>query len=316
MPLLTSRVGAPTGAAGPIAPPGLNASANMLVAMAAFGGMGTFIRLAAEHMPVLEVVFFRNFFAVLLLAPLVLRKGIDFLRTRRLKLHLTRNLIGAVGMAAGFTGVTLIPLAQSQALGFTAPLFTTLGALLFLGERVRIHRLSALAAGFVGVLIVLEPATLFSASALSVGSLLVILSSALIGVSALIMKSLTKSDSPEAISLWMVLLQTPISLVAAVVVWQTPSLTALFWALCVASCGTIGHVFWSRACAQAEMTRLQPFEFLKLPISATLGFLIFDQIPGGSVWLGGAVIFLATAYIAHRERQLGKTRLAPKRAVE
>ncbi len=274
----------------------------MSTAMVFFTSMGIFIRLASENLHVLEVVFFRNFLAVVLMAPWIMGYGFSALKTDKYSLYSLRAVINLVAMAAGFAAITMIPLAEATALGFTAPLFATIGAVLVLGEVIRARRVAALAAGFVGMLLVLRPGM----EAMSIGALLALGNAFGIAITALVVKKLTATERPEAIVLWMVLLQSPLSLVPALFVWTWPDPMTWLWLFCLAGAGTAGHVCWTRACGLAEITQLQPLEFIKLPLIAVVGYLLFGEEPTVWVWLGGAVIFCSTAYISHREALLAR----------
>ena len=283
-------------------PATLRATLLMSTAMVFFTSMGLFIRLSSETLHVLEVVFFRNFLAVVLMAPWIMRQGLGALRTEKYGLYGLRAAINLVAMAAGFAAITMIPLAEATALGFTAPLFATIGAVLVLGEVIRARRVAALAAGFVGMLIVLRPGM----EAITPGALLALGNAVGISITALVVKKLTATERPEAIVLWMVLLQSPLSLVPALFYWTWPDPMTWLWLFCLAGAGTLGHMCWTRACGLAEITQLQPLEFIKLPLIAVMGFLLFGEEPTIWVWLGGAVIFCSTAYISHREAVLAR----------
>ena len=279
----------------------------MLAAMAFFTSMSVFIRLSAQEVDSFVVVFFRNFLAVVLLAPWLARVGWNGLRVQRWGLVVSRSLFNVAGMAAGFTAITLIPLAQATALGFTAPLWTTLGAVLILGEVIRARRIAALVVGFIGVIVVLRPGF----ETLSTGALLALINAFLLAITTLIVKRLTDTERPEAIVAWMVILQSPLSLIPAAFVWTWPSPITWVWLFCLAGAGTIGHVCWTRAVQLAEVSQLQPLEFTKLPLVALLGFLIFAEIPTVWTWFGGAVIFASTFYISYREAKLARGRAKP-----
>ena len=276
----------------------------MLLAMVFFTSMGIFIRLSAEQLHSLSVVFFRNSLALLLMVPWILRRGVRVMYTKRLGLYSWRATINVIGMAAGFTAITMIPLAEATALGFTAPLWATIGAVLVLGEVIRARRITALACGFLGMLIVLRPGL----NEISVGSLLALSNAFLVAMTALIVKRLTATERPDAIVTWMVLMQTPLSLIPALFVWQWPTTETWLWLWCLAGAGTLGHLCWTRAYALAEVTQLQPMEFIKLPIIALFAYLIFNEVPTLWTWLGGIVIFGSTAYITHREARLARQR--------
>ena len=280
----------------------------MLLAMCLFVSMGVFIRLAAAEMHILQVVFFRNFFALILLSPLILSSGIGLLRTKNMPLYWLRSILNIAGMAAGFTALTLIPLTEATALGFTAPLFTTLGAIVVLGEIIRIRRMVAIAVGFFGVLIIVGP----NLGGLSLGASLALTNAVLLAATAIIVKRLTGTDRVEAIIIWMVLLSTPMALVPALFVWTWPDAMTLVWLVSLAAAGSLGHYCWTTACSLAEMTQIQPLEFVKLPLTAAAGYLLFAEVPGLAIWIGGAIIFLSTAYITRREAQLARRASAQK----
>ena len=129
----------------------LQASLMMLLALFFFTTMGICIRLSSAFVPVIEIVFFRNILAVLIIAPVLIRQGPGSIRMNRPKLFFSRASINFIGMLSGFTAVTLIPLAEMTALSFTGPIFVTVGAALFLGEVIRIRRIMAIAVGFVAL---------------------------------------------------------------------------------------------------------------------------------------------------------------------
>ena len=281
----------------------------MLMAMSLFVSMGVFIRLAAQGVHILEVVFFRNFFALVLLSPLIFRSGIGLLKTKNMGLYWLRSILNIVGMAAGFTALTLIPLTEATALGFTAPLFTTLGAVLVLGEVVRTRRIMAIGVGFCGVLIVVGQ----NLGGLSLGASLALTNAVLLAATALIVKRLTGTERVEAIIIWMVLLSTPMALVPALFVWTWPDAMTLLWLVCLAAAGSLGHYCWTSACSLAEMTQIQPLEFVKLPLTAAAGFIMFTEVPSAAVWVGGIIIFISTAYITRREAQLARKPMQSKK---
>ena len=286
---------------GPMTQP-VKAAMLMLAGMLAFSIMSALVRLAAGQIHSFEVAFFRNILAVLMFLPLIMRKGPGMMRSKQPKLHLARAGLGAMAMMSFFTALTLIPLAEATALGFASPFFATLGAVLFLGERIKFHRSAALIVGFIGVMIVLRPGYVD----FSLGAGLMLLSAGLIGITAVLVKKLSATDAPEAIAIWMVVLQTPITLIAALFVWEWPTGQTFLYLLGLAFAGTVGHLCWTRAMSIAEVSQLQPFEFAKLPFVAMIGFFVFSEVPTQWVWIGGAIIFAANGYITHRESRLAR----------
>jgi len=287
----------------------------MIVALFMFTVMGICIRLSAAHLPVIEVVFFRNFLAVLILLPLAARAGFGTLRMHRPKLFFLRAAINAVGMFCGFTALTLIPLAQMTALSFTTPLFVTIGAVLFLGEVIRARRIAAICVGFFGTLIILQPGVVDATA----GSFLALVHALTIALASLIVKVLTRSDSQHAIVTWMVVMQAPLALIPSLWVWEWPDLLTWGFLWGMALSGTIAHLCFTRAFSLVDITSLQPLEFIKLPFAVILAWVVFAEWPGVWTFVGGAVIFASTFYITRREAatrrsvqptaRLGETRL-------
>ena len=275
----------------------LQASLMMLVALFCFTTMGICIRLSSAFVPVIEIVFFRNILAVLIMAPVLIKQGASSIRMNRPKLFFGRACINFIGMLCGFTAVTLIPLAEMTALSFTGPIFVTIGAALFLGEVIRIRRIMAIAVGFVGALIILRPGLV----EVSVGAILALVSALSIAAASLVVKKMTQSEKASSIVFWMVMMQAPLALVPAIFVWEWPTAEAWLYLWGMALSGTAAHVLFTRAVGLVEITSLQPLEFAKLPFAVVLAWLVFAEWPDIWIWIGGSVIFASTVYITRRE---------------
>ncbi len=275
----------------------------MTIAMAFFATMGIFIRLSSETLHTLEIVFFRNALALVFFFPFIAKNGLAVLNSKKKKLYGARALINVTGMAAGFAALTMIPLAEATALSFTAPLFATFAAAIIFGEIIRIRRIIALMLGFLGMLFILQPGV----NEISTGSILAIINAVTIAITVLIVKKLTNTERPEIIVIYMALFQTPLALIPAMFFWKWPDLMTWVWLIALATAGTLGHLFYTKAIQLAEVSQMQPIEFIRLPIVAGLAFFLFGEIPTFWTWVGGAIIFSATAYVTHRESKLSKT---------
>jgi drug/metabolite transporter (DMT)-like permease len=262
-----------------------------------FSIMVIFIRKASENLHILEVVFFRNLLAFIVMLPLLTSTGLAAIKMNNTKLFLMRGFFGAIGMLAGFTCLTLIPLAQATAISFSKPIFITIGAAIFLGEIIKARRIAAIIIGIIGMLVIVQPGV----NSLSFGIMLAIIAALAHSVNALIVKKLTLTDSPQAIVTWMVIILIPITFIPAVAVWQWPSLETWLYLWGIAIVGTLAHFSWTKSYTMAEITSLESIEFIKLPIMALFGWMIFSEIPGTWTWIGGSIIFLSTIYISRRE---------------
>jgi len=195
-----------------------------------------------------------------------------------------------------FMGLSLTPIAQVQALGFTAPLFASLLAVMFLGERMLMWRWSALGLGFAGALIIVRPG-----ASVDTGSLMVLASAAVWSLAIITIKTLSRTDSSVTITAYMVLLMTPLSLVAAVFVWQWPDPWQLGWLVFVGVSGTLAQLAMAQALRMADTTIIMPLDFMKLIWGSIIGYLLFGEVPESAVWIGGGVILAAVTYTAYRE---------------
>jgi len=274
----------------------------MVIAALFFAGMiGVIRHLAAELHP-LEIAFFRNLFGFAFMLPWLLRTRFEGLRTQRLGLFGVRAVIGLGAMTCWFWAVSIMPLAEAVALNFTAPLFTTVFAVIFLHEVVRLRRWSATIIGFIGALVILRPGL----EAIQPAAFLALGASVFMGAAKVCIKELSKTESNNAIVTYMVLFLTPMSLVPALFVWQTPGWHLVPWLIALGGLATLAHQCMVRAFRAAEASAVIPFDYARLPFTALIGWLAFGQVADAWTWIGAAIIASAGMYIAHREAQLAR----------
>lgn len=273
-----------------------------VLSSAIFSVGNVLIRHVSSEVHPFEVVFFRNLFSLLFLLPWVAASGFRALRTARLRIYGTRSLTSLAAMLSWFYGLSVMPLPDATALAFTAPLFTTVGAALFLGESVRVRRWAAVAAGFAGVLIILRP----GAGTLTLGAGIVLVSCAFSAATTLQVRSLARSEGAVTMVTYMVLFITPLSLVTALPVWEWPSWTMLGWLALLGAVLTLGHLALTRAFQLAEASALMPYDYVKLPFTALIAYLLYGEVMDGWSWFGAAVITGSALYIAHRESVLAR----------
>jgi len=275
---------------------GIGLMAGATVAFAGMHGGVRYLSVELELHP-FEIAFFRNLFGMLVVVPWFVRHGLRPLHTRRIGLHTLRASFNVVAMLLFFTGLSLAPIAQVQALGFTAPLFASLLAVMFLGERMQLWRWAALIVGFAGALIIIRP----GAQAIDPGSLFVVGSAAVWSLAIITIKVLSRTDSSVTITAYMALLMTPMSLIAAVFVWQWPDPGQLAWLVAVGVSGTLAQLAMAQALQMADTTIIMPLDFMKLIWGAVIGYLLFGEVPESVVWIGAGVILAAVTYTAYRE---------------
>jgi len=274
----------------------------ILAATALFAGMNALIRGLSHTIPPVEIAFFRSFFGLFLLLPILWWLGPHTIRTMKFKLHATRGIVHAISMMLFFVGLSLTPLSATSSLEFAAPLMATTIAILFLGEIVRVRRLVALGVGFIGVLIVVRPGV----NAVSAGQLLILLSVAMWAACQLMIRELSKTESAFTQGFYMVSFFTPITLATALPFWIWPDAQTLVVLFVLAAIATTGTWLYSEAFRRAEMSAILPLESTKLIWATGFGWFFFSEAPDPITLLGGAVIFSAAAYITVREVQLGR----------
>jgi len=231
------------------------------------------------------VVFFGVFFILL---PLVMMSGgFAAMRTRRPLAHIARNVIHYTGQAAWLYALTLIPLAVLISIEFTTPIWTAILAVTFLGERLSRPKLMAVVLGLIGVVVIVRPGV----NAVDPGHLVVLGAAVCFGISLVLVKSLTRTDSVVRIIFWMLIIQSALGLIPAVYVWRTPSLELWPWILLIAFTGMSSHFCMARALTYADATVISPMDFLRVPLSALVGWLLYkEQIDAFTA--GGALLIL------------------------
>lgn len=273
-----------------------------------FTGLSGTIRHLGQEMHPFEVAFFRNLFGLAFMLPWLVSAGLAGLRTRRIGLYLLRCVLGLGSMLCWFTALAWMPIAQAVALSFTAPIFATILAAVFLKETVRLRRWSATTAGLVGVMVILWPQLAAPGGAtLSGGALLAILSTILSVVVSLIVKRLSATESANAIVTYMVLIMTPMSLVPALLHWTWPPVHTWFWLVAMGGLGSLGHLCYVRAFAMADASAVMPYDYTRLLFAAVIGWAAFGELPTTYTWAGAAIIVASAIYIARREAQLRQT---------
>ena len=283
-------------------PPHMRAVVLMLISTLCFTLMHTVIRYAATEgeMHPFEVAFFRNAFGLLAVLPFALRGRAAAFRTRRLKLHALRGTMQVFAMLMFFYALSITPLAKISAVSFTAPLFATLGAIIFLGERIRARRIFALVLGFTGAMVIVRPGLI----ELDLGAMLVMTSSSIWACAILIIKSLSRTESSLTITTYQNIFLIPFTLVDALFFWTWPSWQMLGLFAVMGMFGSIAHVAMAEALKLAETTAVLPYDFVRLIWASGIGFVVFGEIPEIWTWAGGGLIFASTTYIAFREARL------------
>ena len=263
-----------------------------------FALLNVFTLIPARHLNSYVMAFLRYCAGTLILLPLIVRIGpYRALHSNRKGLHIARGVIHACGMFLWFAALPLTSLAEITALGFTGPIFVTIGAALFLGEDVRLRRWAAVLVGFGGAMIIIRPGF----AEIGLGAICVLVSTPIFSASNLISKALARTDGAETIVIWQHLVIVCCAAPVAFWFWQSPTWPDALWFLAAGLCGTLGHICQQRGYQLADITLLQPIGFLSLIWNTLLGYFLFFQQPDIWTFVGAAVIFGSAMYISHRE---------------
>ena len=271
-----------------------------VVSMAMFTFTPVFVRFLSSDMHAVEIIFHRSVIATVALLAWFVWTDFSRLRTRVFKSHMGRAVLNFGGMALWFQAIVSMPLAEATALHFTLPLYTVIFAAMFLGERVGWRRWSATAVGFLGALIVLRP----GAVPISAPAMMVLGSAAFYGGAVVMIKLLTRTDAALPIAFYSNLLMGAIALVPTIFLWQGPALSDLPLLVALAAIGTAAPYCFTRALVNLDASVVAPLDFLRLPFTALAAWLIFAEVPDRWTWIGAAVIFGSTTYVARREARL------------
>lgn len=260
------------------------------------------VRLLSEHMPPIEIVFFRNALGLMFFVAFFAWRGLGAMSTAKIGLHLQRNLCNFVGMWLWFAAIAAMPIAKAIALHFTEPLMATVLAILFLGERPALRRWLAIGAGFVGVLIILRPGII----AFQWPALMVLGSAFLYAGTVIYTRILGRTDSPTTTTFYYQLMLAAFALPFALPVWVWPVWDDVPGLALLAVAGTAAPYCIIRAFKHAEASAIAPFNFLRLPITAGLAFLLFGEPTEIWTWVGAGLIFSAAYLMTRAERRAGR----------
>jgi drug/metabolite transporter (DMT)-like permease len=248
-----------------------------------------------RELNVFELMELRSVLGLVLLYPLIhLNGGLAIVKTTRLMLHVGRNLIHYCAQLGWFFALTLIPIGQVVAIEFTMPIWTAILATTFLGERMTIWKVAAIVLGLVGVLVIVRPA----AGEINPGQLIALAAAVGFGISIALVKSLTRTESTLSIIFWMLVVQSVAGFAPTLAAWVWPSAAIWGWIVVIAICGTFAHFCLARAMLYADATIVIPMDFLRVPLTATIGWLIYGErldmltIAGAALILTGNLLNL------------------------
>lgn len=267
----------------------------MCGSLASFIGMAIASRELSANLSTFQILFFRSVVGLVVIAALMPRLWPEMRQHRSLGLNFLRNSIHFGAQYCWTLGVALLPLAEVFALEFTMPVWVAIFAMLIVGERITPPKLIAIGVSFLGVLVILRPGV----GVLDPASFIVLIAAAGYGMSAVLVKLLTRTNSAGVIVAWMILMQLPMGAALAITDWRPVVIGNLPWILLAGLTGLSAHYTMARAFKILDASVAIPIDYLRMPLIALIGFLLYGETV--SPWLAlGVTMILVSNYYALR----------------
>ncbi len=268
-----------------------------MLASVVFSLMALLIKLLGQHLHVTQILLLRQLGMLLMVLPAIMRNFPGSLRSGRPGLQILRMLFALIAMLGGFSAVIHLPLADATAIFFAKSFFVTIFAVLFLGEIVGVYRWSAVVAGFVGVLIMLQPGT----ANFSLYSIAALAGAAGAAAVMILLRILSRSESADSIMIWSAIGIGIVMALPGIYFWQPP--TAYEWALlgAVAVVSYLAQRCNIFAYKYGEASLLASLDYVRLLWATLFGFLVFGHFPGVPTWIGASIVIAAAIFMIYRE---------------
>jgi drug/metabolite transporter (DMT)-like permease len=283
--------------------------------------MASLIKATANHVPPGQAVFFRSLLAMpVILVWLMMRRELRTgLRASAPMGHIWRGVVGTLAMGLGFAGLGYLPLPEVTAIGYAAPLLVVIFAAMFLGEEVRLFRISAVVMGLVGVLIVLSPRLTVlpgvGGDAATLGALLVLGGAVFAALAQVFVRKLVLSESTAAIVFYFSLTATLLSLVTLPFGWVVPAPKELALLVLAGLLGGVGQILLTSSYREADVSVVAPFDYASMLFALAIGYWVFDEVPTVTMLTGASIVVTAGVLIIWRERKLGLERAKQRKAM-
>ena len=259
--------------------------------------MGAGVKLLSDDLHPIIICFYRCLMGLIIITPFVARNNFRALQTDNMRLQIFRALINIISMICWFSAIGMMHFEKATALGFTTPLFTTVLAVLILGEVIRFHRTAALLLGFIGILLIISPGYV----PFEFGTILMLIASFSFSFVLIFVKKLSATDSSLTIIFYHLLYMTPVFFILSLFYWQTITLDQIIIFSLMGASGLLSHWCLAQAFKMSDTTFVMPLQFTKLIWASLIGLFIFAEQPDIWTWIGGIIIFISVVYITYRE---------------
>ena len=292
-----------------------------LTSTVVFTLMSTLVKLASASFPIGQIVFFRSFFALVPVLIWVAARGRfpDVFYTQKIHRHFFRSATGALSMFAGFTALSLLPIADATAIGYAAPLMTVVLAVIFLGEKVRVYRWSAVIVGLIGVLVILSDYVGPTASGVhertTLGALIAVGGALLGAMASTQVRDMVRFEAPSTIVIYFSLFCAGAGLASIPFTpWIMPGPVDALMLVGAGIFGGIGQVTMTQSFRHADASVIAPFDYTSMIWALIVSLLVFNTWPSGIMLLGTAIVIAAGLFVIYREHQLGIERSRSKQS--
>ena len=259
--------------------------------------MGAGVKLLSDDLHPIIICFYRCLMGLILIIPFVALNNFKALKSNNTKLQLIRASINIISMICWFSAIGIMHFEKATALGFTTPLFTTILAVIVLGEVIRFHRTAALILGFIGIIIIIRPGYV----PFEYGTLLMLAASLSFSFVLIFVKKLSATDSSLTIIFYHLLYMTPVFFILSLFYWESVSFNQLIIFVFMGASGLLSHWCLAQAFKLSDTTFVMPLQFTKLIWASLIGLFIFAEKPDIWTWVGGVIIFISVVYITYRE---------------
>ena len=259
--------------------------------------MGAGVKFLSDDLHPIIICFYRCLMGLIIITPFVAKNNFQALQTDNMRLQIFRALINIISMICWFSAIGMMHFEKATALGFTTPLFTTVLAVLILGEVIRFHRTAALLLGFIGILIIIRPGYM----PFEFGTILMLVASLSFSFVLIFVKKLSATDSSLTIIFYHLLYMTPAFFILSLFYWENINLNQLIIFSLMGASGLLSHWCLAQAFKMSDTTFVMPLQFTKLIWASLIGLFIFAEQPDIWTWVGGVIIFISVVYITYRE---------------
>jgi drug/metabolite transporter (DMT)-like permease len=272
----------------------------------------------AAGMPAGQSVFFRSFFAIPVIVGWLALRGelVTGFRVQNPFGHFWRGFAGTSAMGLGFAGLAYLPLPEVTAIGYAAPLLTVVFAAMFLGEEVRLFRISCVALGLLGVLVVLSPnLSVHATTTATLGAVLVLTGAVFSALAQVFVRKLVTTEKTPAIVFYFSVTSTLLSLLTIPFGWVMPSSQQAALLVGAGLLGGLGQIFLTSSYRWADASLVAPFDYASMIFALLIGYFIFAETPSVTMLAGAGLVILAGVLIIWRERKLGIERARGRKAM-